>query len=173
MTIRNIFTATALAGSILLAGCDSATEAEAPTEVEAVTSQIAVTDGWSRETAVGQDAGGAFMMLSNSGTSADRLTGGSTPVAGEVQVHAVDMTGGVMRMRQLTDGLEIPASATVALKPGSFHIMLMKLKRPLQQGEKYPVTLTFEKAEPIEVELTVQTVGSQGPVAKPRGADDV
>src|SRR5690606_13262764 len=106
MSIRTILTATALAGSILLSACNSAPEAEVPTKADAATSQIAITDPWSRETAEGQDAGGAFMTITNSGTVADRLTGGSTPVAGEVQVHTVDMTDGVMRMRQLEDGLE-------------------------------------------------------------------
>lgn len=165
MSIRNIFTATALAGSILLSACNSAPETEAPTEEESATSEIAITAPWSRETAEGQDAGGAFMTIANTGTGADRMTGGSTPVAGEVQVHTVDMANGVMRMRQLTDGLEIPAGGSVTLKPGSFHIMLMGLKRPLEQGDAIPLTLTFEKAGPVEVELVVEPVGSQGPDA--------
>ncbi|ROT94148.1 copper chaperone PCu(A)C [Altererythrobacter sp. FM1] len=172
MFIRNIFTATALAGSILLSACNSAPQAEAPTEEEAATSQIAITTPWSRETAEGQDAGGAFMTIANSGTAADRLTGGSTPVAGELQVHTVDMTDGVMRMRQLEDGLEIPAGGSVTLKPGSFHIMLMQLKQPLRQGEAVPVSLTFEKAGTVEVELTVQPVGAQGPAVETMGGDD-
>ncbi|WP_230783829.1 copper chaperone PCu(A)C [Citromicrobium bathyomarinum] len=165
MTIRIILAATALAGSVLLSACNSAPETEAPTEAETATSQIAITGQWSRETAFGQDAGGAFMTINNSGTGADRLTGGSTPVAGEVQVHTVDMTDGVMRMRQLEDGLEVPAGGSVTLKPGSFHIMLMQLSQPLGQGETVPLTFNFEKAGPVEVELVVEPVGSQGPDA--------
>jgi copper(I)-binding protein len=172
MSIRTILAATALAGSILLSACNSAPETEAPTEAEAATSQIAITAPWSRETAEGQDAGGAFMTIANSGTAADRLTGGSTPVAGEVQVHTVDMTDGVMRMRQLEDGLEIPAGGSVTLRPGSFHIMLMQLTQPLRQGEAVPVTLTFENAGTVEVELTVQPVGAQGPMAETAGGHD-
>tara|TARA_B100000678_G_scaffold211280_2_gene178865 strand:+ start:699 stop:1214 length:516 start_codon:yes stop_codon:yes gene_type:complete len=165
MTFRTIIATTALAGSILLSACNSAPQADAPLEAEAATSEIAITAPWSRETAEGQDAGGAFMTIANTGSGADRLTGGSTPVAGEVQVHTVDMTDGVMRMRQLEDGLEVPAGGSVTLKPGSFHIMLMQLTQPLEQGEAVPLTLTFEKAGPVEVELVVEPVGSQGPDA--------
>ena len=172
MSIRNILTASALAGGILLSACNSASETDAPTEAEAATSAIAITAPWSRETAEGQDAGGAFMTITNSGTGTDRLTGGSTPVAGEVQVHTVDMADGVMRMRQVGDGLEVPAGSSVTLKPGSFHIMLMQLVQPLEQGEAIPITLTFEKAGAVEVELLVQPVGAQGPLAEATGAND-
>ena len=172
MTIRTLLAATALAGTAVLAACNSGPESEATAATDAATSQIAITAPWSRETAEGQDAGGAFMTIANTGTVADRLTGGSTAVAGEVQVHTVDMTDGVMRMRQLTDGLEIPAGGSVTLKPGSFHIMLMQLKQPLDQGETVPVTLTFEKAGPVEIELAVQPVGAQGPAVEAAGGDD-
>lgn len=112
------------------------------------------------------------MTIANTGAVTDRLTGGSTSVAGEVQVHTVDMTDGVMRMRQLADGLEIPASGSVTLKPGSFHIMLMQLKQPLRQGETVPVTMTFEKAGSVEIELAVQPVGAERPAAEATGGDD-
>ena len=150
--------------------CSSETQPEGAASENAV-SEIVITAPWSRETAEGQDAGGAFMTIANTGTGADRLIGGSTPVAGDVQIHTVDMTDGVMRMRQLPDGLEIPAGRTVMLKPGSFHIMLMGLKHPLKQGEAVPLVLTFENAGPVEVDLAVEPVGSQGPTAT-GGSDD-
>ena len=112
------------------------------------------------------------MTITNSAAASDRLTGGSTQVAGDVQVHTVDMTDGVMRMRQLEDGLDIPAGESVSLEPGSFHIMLMQLNRPLERGESVPLTLTFEKAGPVEVALAVQPVGAEGPAAEATGGDD-
>ena len=172
MTIRNILAASTLAGAILLTACNSEPGPEAPSEAEAATSEIAITGAWSRETAEGQNAGGAFMTIANSGAADDRLTGGSSPVAGDVQIHTVDMTDGVMRMRELEDGLDVPAGGSVTLKPGSFHIMLMQLDRPLQQGEAVPVTLTFEKAGPVEIDLAIQPVGSQGPTAQSAGGKD-
>ena len=168
MIPRILLAATALPGALLLASCHSAPEADAPAATEAaaqtVTGAIAINAPWSRETAKGQDAGGAFMTIANNGNEADRLIGGSTPVAGDVQVHTVSMDGGVMRMRQLSDGLEIPAGQSVTLKPGSFHIMLMQLKRPLAKGEAVPLTLQFEKAGDIDVELAVQPIGSMEPM---------
>jgi hypothetical protein len=164
MILRTFLAATTLAGATLLASCNSAPEAEAPAEAEVAASAIAVDSPWSRETAPGQEVGGAFMAITNSGTGTDRLLGGSTPVAGEVQVHTVSMDGGVMRMRQLEGGLDIPAGQTVTLKPGSFHIMLMQLKQPLTQGEGVPLTLQFEKAGNVDVQLAVQPIGTEEPM---------
>lgn len=157
--------ATALAAALTLAlplaACNPAPGPDPA--AEAAASRIAVERAWSRETAPGQDAGGGFLTIVNSGAGTDRLLGGATPAADDVQIHTVDMTGGVMRMRQLTGGLEIPAGETVRLEPGGYHVMLMGLQSPLIQGKAVPLTLEFEKAGNIEVELTVQPIGAQGP----------
>jgi len=159
--IRTTLAAILLGSTILLAACNQAPESPAATETAA--SIIAVTEPWSRETAEGQNAGGAFMTIANTGTAADRLTGGSTPVAGRVEIHTMSMEGGVMRMRQLEDGLEVPAGGSVTLKPGSFHVMLMDLKQPLKAGEKVPLTLTFAGAGNIETQLDVRPAGEMAP----------
>jgi len=162
--IRKLTAAALLGSTAVLAGCNAAPEADAPAGVEtAATSSIALTDPWSRETAEGQNAGGAFMTIANTGTAADRLTGGSTPVAGRVEIHTMTMENDVMRMRQLEDGLEIPAGGEVTLKPGSFHVMLMDLKQPLKAGEKVPLTLTFAGAGTFETELVVKPAGEMAP----------
>jgi copper(I)-binding protein len=72
------------------------------------------------------------------------------------------MDGQVMRMRELEKGLEIPAGATVTLKPGGYHIMVMELKAPLAKDAKVPVTLVFEKAGSIDVDLKVEAMGAAG-----------
>lgn len=113
---------------------------------------------WSRETAKGQSVGGGYLTIINSGTTEDRLTGGTTDVAKQVQVHSMTMDGGVMRMRQLKSGLAIPAGSTVALKPGSFHVMFIGLTRPLKRGEQVPVTLRFAKAGKVAVQFKVEAV---------------
>lgn len=161
--ICKLLAAAALGSTVILAGCNAAPEADAPAATETAASAIALTDPWSRETAEGQNAGGAFMTIANTGTAADRLTGGSTPVAGRVEIHTMTMENNVMRMRQLEDGLEIPASGEVTLKPGSFHVMLMNLKQPLKAGEKVPLTLTFAGAGSVETELEVRAAGTMAP----------
>ena len=118
---------------------------------------------WSRETAKGQSAGGGFLTITNDGKTPDRLAGGTTDIAKQVQVHTMTMDGGVMRMRQLKDGLAIPAGSVVALKPGSFHMMFIGLKRPLQRGELVPVTLHFAKAGKVAVQFKVEAVTYGGP----------
>ncbi len=158
---RRLSAAAALRSTLCLAACDAAPET--PAAVETAASIIAVTERWSRETAQGQNAGGAFMTIANTGTAADRLTGGSTPVAGRVEIHTMTMEGDVMRMRQLEDGLVVPAGGEVTLKPGSFHVMLMDLKQPLKAGDTVPLTLTFAGAGTIETELVVKPAGAMAP----------
>jgi hypothetical protein len=160
--IRTTLAAALLGSTILVAGCNQPAETAA-TETAAAASSIALTDTWSRETAEGQNAGGAFMTIANTGTAADRLTGGSTPVAGRVEIHTMTMEGDVMRMRQLEEGLEIPAGGEVTLKPGSFHVMLMDLKQPLKVGETVPLTLTFAGAGTVTTTLEVRAAGSMAP----------
>jgi hypothetical protein len=123
---------------------------------------IRIEAPWLRATPAGAKVAGGYMKLSNSGSVADRLVGGSSAVAGGFEVHEMRMDGSVMLMRELPDGLEVPPGQSVELKPGSYHIMLMNLKRPLKEGDKIKGTLQFEKAGKVEVEYTVRGIGSRG-----------
>lgn len=114
---------------------------------------------WARATPPTAPSGGAFLKVTNTGKTGDRLVGASTPIAATTQVHEMKMEGNVMRMRELERGLEIPPGATVALEPGGYHIMMMGLKEPLKQGTNVPLTLIFEKAGKIDVELAVTALG--------------
>ena len=104
-----------------------------------------------------------FRHIRNAGRSADRLLSASTPVAGRVEIHRMQLMQGaqgeVMQMRAVP-ALDLPAGATVAMKHGStdgHHLMLLDLKAPLKDGDRFPVTLTFEKAGVHEVKVWVQT----------------
>lgn len=130
---------------------------------------LSIQHPWSRETAVGQAVGGGFLTIANNGSREDRLLSGTTPVAAEVQLHTMTMNGGVMRMRQVTDGIAVPAKGSVELKPGGYHIMFMGLKRQLRQGERLPVTLRFQRAGNVAVQFVVQPVGSTGPMEAGHG----
>ena len=115
---------------------------------------------WARATPPTAPAGGGYLTVTNKGTTADRLVAVRSPAAGSVQVHEMKMEGNVMRMREVEGGLAIPPGATVALAPGGLHLMMMGLKEPLKQGERVPVTLVFEKAGSIDVELAVTAMGA-------------
>lgn len=106
-----------------------------------------------RPTPNGRDVTGCYLTL----TSAmdDRLVSIASPEAERGEIHEMKTEGGVMRMRELPDGLPLPAGQTVPLRPGGDHIMLFGLKRPLVAGDAIRLTLTFEKAPPLEVRAHV------------------
>ena len=118
---------------------------------------------WARATPPSAPAGGGFLKITNTGSTPDRLVSASSPAAELVQVHEMKMEGNVMRMREVDKGLEIPAGGSVTLAPGSYHLMMMGLKAPLKQGSPVPLTLVFEKAGKIDVELAVESIGAQAP----------
>jgi periplasmic copper chaperone A len=111
---------------------------------------------YARATVANQPAGGAYLTIENKGKAADRLIAASSPVAMKVEIHTMSMESNVMKMRQV-DGIELKPSAKIEMKPGDgYHLMLMGLQQPLKAGEKFPLTLTFEKAGKTEVSVTVQ-----------------
>ena len=117
---------------------------------------------WSRETPDGAKVATGYLVVNNHGTSADRLVSITSPVAGKAEVHEMAVNSeGVMTMRPVEGGIEIPTGGEVALKPGAFHIMFMDLKQPPKAGVKFPGTLTFEKAGTVDVEFAVEAKGGE------------
>lgn len=119
---------------------------------------LTIDGAWTRQTAPGQSVGGGFMTIVNRGKAADRLLSGSSPAAAKIEIHTMSMDGGVMRMRPLADGLAVPAGGKVELKPGGYHIMLIGLKKPLALGGRIPVTLRFQRAGSVTVQLQVNSI---------------
>ena len=117
---------------------------------------------WSRATPGGAKVAGGYLKITNTGRETDRLTGGSLPRAGRVEIHEMAVADGVMRMRPLPAGLEIKPGETVELKPGGLHLMFMDLTAGLKSGENVKGTLVFEKAGTVEVTFRVAPAGSQG-----------
>ena len=117
---------------------------------------ITTAFAWVRAAPAGATAGAAYLSITNTGSAPDRLIGGSSPVASAVELHEMNMDGGVMRMRPVTGGLAIPAGRTIALKPGGYHIMLIGLKAPLTAGTMVPLTLRFEKAGVVKLQVPVR-----------------
>ncbi|MFN3226440.1 MAG: copper chaperone PCu(A)C [Hyphomicrobiales bacterium] len=87
---------------------------------------------------------GGFLTIMNTGDSDDRLVSASSSVAERVELHTMTMDGDVMRMRELEDGIALPAGEMVELAPGGLHVMFIGLTGPFVAGETVPVTLTFE-----------------------------
>jgi uncharacterized protein YcnI len=124
---------------------------------------LAIEGAWTRATAQGAKVGAGYLTIRNTGATTDTLVSVETPVAGSGEIHDMTMTDdGVMKMRRLADGLEIPAGGSVELKPGGKHLMLMDLKQPLVEGNRVPVTLTFKSGATAIVELPVRALGATG-----------
>lgn len=113
-------------------------------------------------TAPGQPNGAAYLTIETAGTAPDRLIGLETAAAAAAEIHTMSDEGGVMSMRKLDD-VEIAPGAPVHFQPGGLHIMLIGLKAPLVAGSPVPLTLTFEKAGSITVELAVEKAAEPPP----------
>jgi copper(I)-binding protein len=123
---------------------------------------LTIDNAWARATPKGAEVGGGYLTIRNDGATPDKLTGVSADFA-QVQVHEMKTTNGVMEMREVTGGLEIPAHGTVKLAPNGYHLMFVGLKKPLVKGETAKTTLTFEHAGQGEVDMPVMGVGAAGP----------
>lgn len=132
----------------------------------APTKSLGIAHAWARATAATARTGAAYLTITNKGTSDDRLIGVASPVAAKAELHTSQMDNNIMRMRPL-DGVEVKAGGRAELKPGGIHIMLIGLRTPLKVGEKFPVTLSFEKAGEIEIMVTVERPGGMGDRAMP------
>ena len=122
----------------------------------AAVAQVAkVEAAWARPTVAGQSAGGGYLKIAG-GATADRLLSATAPVAKQTELHTMSMDGDVMRMRPI-EAVPVPARQMVELKPGGMHLMLVGLAKPLAAGSTFPLTLRFEKAGDITVQVKVAT----------------
>jgi copper(I)-binding protein len=149
--MRQIFLCGAMV--LALAGCSKSPTA-APIGV------ITVGDAWCRAAPAAAPAGGCYLTLTS--TTDDRLVSVSTTGADHAEIHSMDMTDGVMRMRQLTDGVALPAGETVALAPGGRHLMLISPKATLSAGSSVSLTLNFAKGAAQTLEVPVRDAATTG-----------
>lgn len=115
---------------------------------------LQIAHPWTRAAQAGGNGAG-YLSVANPGT-ADRLLGATSPAAARVELHRVEDDNGVMRMREVTDGLAVPPNGELKLAPGGLHIMLLGLKQNLAPGQMIPLSLRFERAGAVEVELKVE-----------------
>jgi periplasmic copper chaperone A len=123
--------------------------------------QLHIDHPWSREMPPVAPTAAAYFVIHNKGSEADRLLGASTPVAGKAELHEHVHADGVMKMQQVQD-VVIPAGGEVKFEPMGYHVMLFELKQQAKDGERFPLTLTFEKAGKVEVQVAVQKEAPAG-----------
>lgn len=154
--------ALATIGVLAVAGCSSdsgsstasSSPAVSPTTSAMADSAVTVTGAWIPQPA--SDTSAMFGMVTNSGSEAVKITGGSAPDVGMVQVHEFVKEGNKEIMQEVPGGLEVPAGGSVELKPGSYHVMLMKVSADWKVGDQVPVTLDFSNGESVTVTAPVE-----------------
>jgi copper(I)-binding protein len=167
----------ALGTALLLGACGSDSSDSSETSAATAEAGITVEGAWARTSPMMASAGAAYMTLTSSVD--DRLSGVAVDagIAATVELHETVMAGGMAggmtgdtagdtagsmpvtteptMMMQPVDGIDLPAGTAVELKPGGYHIMLLDLVAPLEMGQTFTITLTFEQAGSVEVPVTV------------------
>lgn len=123
---------------------------------------LEIVHPWARATPPNAPVAGGYLIVRNSGSQADRLVGVSSSSSASAEIHEMAVKDGVMTMRPVEGGLEIPAGGEVELKPGGFHIMFMKPLEQFKEGEKRAATLVFEHAGSLDVEFKVEAMKPAG-----------
>ncbi|MCW2294186.1 copper(I)-binding protein [Pseudomonas sp. BIGb0408] len=144
MSLKKIVLAAALLGTSLLANAHQYDAGE-----------LHIDHPWSREMPPVAPTAAAYFVVHNKGAQDDRLLSVETPVAGKAEIHEHAHVGGMMKMQQV-QSVVIPAGGEVKFAPIGYHVMLFNLKQQAKSGERFPLTLTFEKAGQVQVEVAVQ-----------------
>ena len=134
--------------------------------LSASAADLAVEQPWARATPGRAPTGAAYLTLVNRGKDDDKLLGAASPVAGKVELHGSQAAAGhgshVMEMRPVAE-VEVKAGQSVVFKPDGLHVMLVGLKAPLKEGERFPLTLRFAKAGEVKIEVPVAKAGAMAP----------
>ena len=153
-----------LSCAFLLAAC-SASSADHAHEL----GKLRISDAWSKATPPNAKVAGGYFTVENRGGTADRLLRVESASAARVEIHEMSDVGGVARMREVTDGLPLPAGASTALKPGGFHLMFIEPKQPFVEGQSVQATLVFEKAGRLATEFKVRPINATNVGGKGQG----
>jgi copper(I)-binding protein len=133
-----------------------------PKPAAAASGGIEIGQPWARSASRTQRQAGGFFVVTNKGALPDRLVAASSPVAEKVEIHAIKVVGADIQMCPRPEGLLVEAGSTLTLKPRGYHLLLSGVATALVVGARLPVTLTFEKAGRIDVELAVEAAGLVG-----------
>jgi copper(I)-binding protein len=134
---------------------------EAPVKV----GDLEISGAFARATLPNAPVGGGYFTVTNKGTAPDRLVSVTSSAAASVTLHTMGMEGNVMKMRDLPNGIDVPAGVTVKLTPSGLHMMFEHLNGPFVQGKTVPVTLSFEKAGSVTIDLNVLGIAASAPMS--------
>lgn len=122
----------------------------------AASAEVLIEDAYARVSRPGAPTGAVFMLITNTGDAPVTLVAVETEVAARAELHThIDAGEGVMQMREVESGFEISAGETHSLMRGGDHVMLMGLTERLEEGDTLPLTLIFDGAEPVTLDVTL------------------
>ncbi|MBP5945877.1 MULTISPECIES: copper chaperone PCu(A)C [unclassified Pseudomonas] len=119
--------------------------------------ELEIAHPWSQELPPNAPTVAAYFVIHNTGKTADRLLSVDSPIAPEAQLHEHVMQGDLMKMQQVPS-VDIPAGGNVTFAPMAYHVMLLNPtdRSLLSDGKRFPLTMHFEKAGDVTVEVAVQ-----------------
>jgi copper(I)-binding protein len=126
---------------------------------QAAAATVEVRNAWIPVPPPGAPTAAGYATITNRQISSDRLMGARSGAAASVALHQMSKSGGIMRMRPVTGGLAIGASATVTLAPAGYHLMLTGLKAPLKVGQHVRIVLQFQRAGDVAADFVVRAAG--------------
>jgi copper(I)-binding protein len=125
---------------------------------------LKIENAFARPTPGGATVAVGYLTIINGASTPDRLVSATSDISAKTQIHEMKMDNGIMEMRELPDGLPIPAGATVTLQPGGYHMMFVDIKHPVTPGDVIHATLTFEKAGRVDVPFkAAPSMGAMSP----------
>lgn len=120
--------------------------------------ELEVSEAWASATIGPTRTSALYLVILNKSNRTERLTGAETPVADSIEFHFNVRDGDVLRMRRVS-AIEIPPGENLVMRQGGLHGMLLRLQRPLKDGESLPVSLLFETAGKVDVVTDVRGFG--------------
>lgn len=151
-----------MAPTRIVAAAALALLASLPAAAQTAADTISIVDAYVRAPAPNAPATGAFMVLKNSGATERRLVKAESPAARVVELHDHIDEGGVKKMRPVA-AIAIAARGEAVLKPGSLHVMLINMKKPLAEGDSVPITLGFDDGSSKRIDAPVRKLQMQMP----------
>ncbi|MCY0918321.1 copper chaperone PCu(A)C [Streptomyces sp. H27-G5] len=150
-TTRTLAAVLSLTAALAISGCSSDSDTKADGAKSDDAKPTMTVSGAYMPEPVNDKMAGAFMIIKNDSKTADKLTGVTSPLSDDLQVHETKD----QKMQQVAS-MDVPANGELNLERGGNHVMFMGLKNKPKVGDKVTVELRFEKADPVKVELDVK-----------------
>ncbi|MCB5178021.1 copper chaperone PCu(A)C [Streptomyces antimicrobicus] len=150
-TTRTLAAALSLTAALAISGCSSDSSDDSGSDAAGAAKPAMTVSGAFMPEPVNDKMAGGFMVIKNGSATADKLTGVTSPLSDDVQIHETKD----QKMQQVPS-MDVPANGELKLERGGNHVMFMGLKSQPKVGEKITVELRFEKADPVKVELDVK-----------------